>query len=239
MTLSNTIVGSIELDEDSLRDLGLDLEDFPTSANGDPLFIPGNVAWGDGGGILNLGAIGDPVTDELDGIGSGSIIAFNEAKGSLGGGIYNAGSLEISDSEVADNFFGGFGDGGGIYLTLDHPLTGQPVDGPVTAILDTATIRDNRSRRGGGIFVDSGTTLEATNSTFSGNSALGDSIANGGAISNIGTILVTSSTFHDNEAHQNAGALWGNAGASSTLINVTMSGNRANVGGGEGNLQRR
>jgi CSLREA domain-containing protein len=84
---------------------------------------------------------------------------------------------------------------------------------------------------GGGIL--NGGTLTITNSTFSGNKALG-----GGGIENYGTLTVTNSIFSDNSIFRYVGGGIDNTGKL-VVTNSTFSGNMAlngGYGGGIGNL---
>ncbi|MCA9119060.1 MAG: DUF4347 domain-containing protein, partial [Planctomycetales bacterium] len=107
---------------------------------------------------------------------------------------------------------------------------------------------------GGGIRVQSGTSLVATESIISGNVAAGVSgggIANdgtvfldqvrvtgntadeGGGLENVGTALITNSLFDANNATSNGGGIQSKDGTSNlTMFNVTLSGNSASAEGG-------
>jgi hypothetical protein len=102
----------------------------------------------------------------------------------LGGGIYNDGTLTISDSTISGNTDSD-GYGGGIMNDDDGTLT-----------VTDSTVSGNTAvdGYGGGILNDG--TLTVTNSTLAGNTATGV----GGAIDNQGTATVTSSTLWHNEA---------------------------------------
>jgi hypothetical protein len=188
----------------------------------------GNSSWG-GGGIFNAGFLS--ITNGM----------FRENSSSEGGAILNSGTLTITNSTVSDNEAEL---GGGIYHFF----------GKLT--LANTTLKDNRAPlgAGGGIFIDGtfgDTTLEVTNSTLSGNSALGGggisstagivTVTNstfsgnsaamfGGGIHNDGTMTLTHSTVEDNKAMQGGGGIF-NYGMIE-LTNSTISGNMANSGGG-------
>jgi CSLREA domain-containing protein len=136
-----------------------------------------------------------------------------------GGGIFNAGTLKVTNSVIAANSATGLG--GGIYSQ-----TG-------TLTLTNSTFSSNAaSIAGGGIF-DSAS-LTVTNSTFSGNTTPGS----GGGISSSGALTVANTTFSGNTATGFGGAGGGlyKFGAGSPLTanvrNSTFSGNTASVFGG-------
>ena len=124
-----------------------------------------------------------------------------------GGGIYNDGTLTLTNSTVSGNWADY---GGGIYN-----------DGAL--MLTSSTVSDNPARDGGGIYNDG--TLTLTNSTVSGNLAAcapgcpGD----GGGIYNDGTLTLTNSTVSGNGASQGGGIY--NFEGTLTLTNSTVSGN--------------
>ena len=135
-----------------------------------------------------------------------------------GGGIYNQGTLTVSNSTFSGNSTDGpGGGGGGIFNQGTLTVTNSIFSGNSTA--DTGY--------GGGIF-NNGGTLTVTNSTFSGNSTA----ANGGGIFNIGTLTVTNSTFSGNSTGLGGGGgIYNNIGTL-TVTNSTFSGNSAGGGGG-------
>ena len=136
----------------------------------------------------------------------------NSDKASLGGILYNAGTLSLTDCTVSGgrNFYGaGIGNDGTLTLT-DCTFSGN------VGVLS-----------GGGLYNSGTATL--TGCVFSGNSAVGTS-GKGGAIYNLGTLTVTDSTLTDNSAVDSGGAI-ANFGSLS-LTNGTLVGNTAGLGGG-------
>lgn len=118
-----------------------------------------------------------------------------------GGGVYNSGTLTITDSTFSGNNAPGGGYGGGIYNTG-------------SLIIMNSTFSDNDSGwAGGGIF--SSGTLTITNSTFSGNST-----TYGGGIGDDGTLTITNSTFFGNSATLGGGIL--NNSGTATLLNIIV-----------------
>jgi hypothetical protein len=116
------------------------------------LTITGGVTSGDGGGLLNLGAVtlsGDAIVGNAAADGGGvansgtavivgSAIDGNSASDD-GGGIYNSGALGMNFSDVSDNSAGS--DGGGLYNSG-------------TAALVFCTVDDNAASAGGGVYAD-------------------------------------------------------------------------------------
>src|SRR5262245_33604966 len=107
-----------------------------------------------------------------------------------GGGIFNVGTLALSNIIVSDNQDDE--DGGGIFSSGILTLTNSTVTGNTAA--DDA----------GGIFNITGGTMTLTNITVSRNSA-GDG---GGGIRNSGTLTLTNSTVSANSAGQNGGGIY-------------------------------
>jgi CSLREA domain-containing protein len=179
---------------------------------------------GDGGGILNAGAL----------TLSNSVVSGNKVEyPHVGAGIYTTGQLTLANSTVSGNY-SQEGSGGGIYavggtVTLTNSTVsensasvgsgGGIVNKSGTLSVVNSTIRSNSSYDGGGIS-NSGT-LTLTNSTVSGNSVR----YNGGGISNGGTLTLTNSTVSGNSAGDNGGGI--DNGGALTIINSTVSGNIA------------
>ena len=153
----------------------------PGAAN---LFISGNSI----GGVFY---INPGVTVNISGV------TIEQGKGGYpgGGGIYNDGTLSLSDSTVSGNSAGFNNSGGGIYN--DHSasatLTNSTVTGNSTDIygggiyndgtltLTNSTVSLNGTGQvGGGIFNDQSGSATLTNSTVSGNSHGGISNASTG-----------------------------------------------------------
>ncbi len=101
---------------------------------------------------------------------------------SLGGGIYNAGNLTVTNCTLSGNTAGS--SGGGIYFDGTY--------GGTIAVSGCTFSGNNGLTWGGGIgYVGPGGTLTVTNSTFSGNGAA----RGGGIFAQRGTTTITNSTF--------------------------------------------
>ena len=126
--------------------------------------------------------------------------------GGFGGGIFNAGTLTVTDCTIADNSDGGIFSYGA--LTVSN-----------------STIADN----GGGIICLSGT-LTVTNSTIADNSASNV----GGIYSSGGMATVTNCTIDNNEALNFYGGGIDDYGSTMAVTNCTIDNNSAGSNGGGG-----
>jgi hypothetical protein len=151
-----------------------------------------------------------------------------------GGGIFNSGTLTLTDSIVSGNTATAVG--GGI-LSIG------------TLTLTRCTLSTNVAQYGGGLFCQGGTSA-LIDSTFSGNTStfagggidqenpperpstmtltgctlVGNTSEGGGAISSQGTLALTNSTVYGNTASYGGGIA---ISGSLTLTNTTIAGNRA------------
>jgi CSLREA domain-containing protein len=170
-------------------------------------------------------------------------IANGKCSGSDGGGIYNAGTLAMTNSTFSGNRTEWPHRGGGIFNDDDGTLTvtnntfsgnygssGIMNEGALTV---TNSIFSGNSDGG----IKNAGTLTVTNSTFSGNSAdYGGGIANeGGSSTGEGRAVVMNSTFSGNSTMFRGGGIY-NFFGTLTVTNSTFSGNSANEGGGIGNI---
>jgi len=183
--------------------------------------LQGNRSDRDGGGLFSLG------TATL----TNATISGNTS-GAGGGGIGNVGMLGVSGSTISANHAN---DGGAITC-----FTGS------TATIDGSTISGNGADGldlggGGGIFNYRGD-LTVTNTTIDTNTAYGEG---GAGIDSSGTLHVTGSSIHDNQAlwhdpgtlpSDTSPGLGGGillvAGGTATLSSTTIASNAAGVSGG-------
>ena len=131
--------------------------------------------------IFNIGPGGTTVSLSDLTIEGGWLSTVDGSCTYLGGGIYNDGTLTLTDSTVVDNF--ACGGGGGIYSS--HPLT-----------VTDSTFVGNSSNEGGAI--DNQADMTVLSSTFSGNTALnaggGGGIYSGGSPATMASTIVANST---------------------------------------------
>ena len=132
-----------------------------------------------------------------------------------GAGIYNSGTITLTDVEVSNNGYAGTFEGGGIYNRKEATLNG-------------VTLSGNRSDLGGGIHNNQTSTgLSLTNVILSGNTAADA----GGGLHNQADATIVNSTFSLNHANDGGGIA--NIEDTLSMTNVTVSGNTASfVGGG-------
>ena len=173
-----------------------------------------------------------------------STLSNNQAVNLRGGGILNAGRLNIDTTTIANN--SSFGRGGGIYngsfsdLTIQNStisgntasLGGGGISNARQLQINTTTISNNVSfSRGGGIYNDAPSNLTIQGSTVSGNSATvaGGGISNGGQA----TLRVDATTISNNSSAY-GGGIYNSAPATgtTTIQNSTISGNAASSSGG-------
>ncbi len=162
--------------------------------------IRNNVATAFGGGIHNhlTGSVVD----------TNSFIHGNMA--SFGGGVNNAGSLNLTQTWVIGNT--ATKSGGGIYNDAAQTLKDVRINGNVASEEDGGGIRNVGSQ-----------TVKDTE--ISGNSAE----KKGGGISNDGTQLFTNVTISGNSAKEKGGGIYQNGVTNPLSKNLTITNNRAKV----------
>jgi CSLREA domain-containing protein len=170
---------------------GLTISNGTALANLDPL--------GDGGGILNLGAL--TLTN--------SVVSLNSAR-FCGGGICNRGAARVINSRVTSN---------------DSDHSGGGIGNRGTLTIENSTVSDNSSLfYGGGVFNRwTATACSVTNSTVSGNHT-GDS---GGGIFSESQLTLTSSTVSGNRSDGYGGGIADEGTLSVTSATITN--NRADA----------
>jgi outer membrane protein assembly factor BamB len=194
-----------------------------------------NQTTGTGGGLHN-GYTGTVTVTDSEFIGNhtpSSVSAY-------GGGIYNEGTLDVTNSKFSENIAGWGGSGianSGVLMVSDSifsgnstPNAGAGIYNFGAATIDNVIFSANNAHIGGGI--SSSGTLSILNSTFSDNTAA----FIGGGVDAGGLTTIRSSTFINNDVTDEYSwgggiANWGNNN-NLTVSNSTIVGNNAALGGG-------
>jgi hypothetical protein len=147
------------------------------------------------------------VTSGIDVTISGLTITNGIAGGGVGGGIYNGGTLTITNSTLSSN---SSRYGGGIYN--DH----------ATLTLSNCTLSGNSATYFGGVVYNDHATLTLSNCTLSGNSAtyFGGGILNDGD-SGGATLTITNSTLSGNSAGYRGGGIFNTGVRGVATLDIT------------------
>ena len=177
-----------------------------------PNIVAGNALVIDGGEVITVS--GDNSVRVLSVLSEAQLTLENitvaDGYSSTGGGIFNLGTLNITNSTFSAHRAGG--NGGGI------------INGGTLTIANSTFSGNSAGGNGGGIYNSS--TLNIANSIFTGNSATN----HGRAINEYGTLTITDSSFDTNSATNVGGGIY-NYGTL-TIANSTFSSNGADSGGG-------
>lgn len=130
-----------------------------------------------------------------------------------GGGIYNAGTLNVTDSDVYSNTLTGSSIyGGGIYNAGTMTFSG-------------GSISTNEARNDGGGGLANQGMASLTGVMVSGNTTPdsdGDHDGNGAGIYSWGTITLTNCTISHNQAHDYGGGVYNGIGGTATISGTTV-----------------
>ena len=167
-----------------------------------------------GGGILNDGSL------TLDNVAVANCTAYFKS----GGGIYNRGTLLVTDSLITLNFTQGGYVGAGIQ---NEAVSGAAV----LNMQDTEVSRNQSESHGGGVSSFAGQ-VTLTRCTFDRNET-GSGSLNGGALYlAYDEIMINDCTFSDNVADGYGGAIYATYPASFTISGTTFTGNSSGRNGG-------
>ncbi len=228
--------------------------------------IMSNVAAGavsSGGGIFSKGALnvmdGVTISDNTANRAGGGIemragttatignvtMNNNTANTTAGGGGGNGGAIHITGNGNATLTGGSYtnneaaAEGGALWngggtMTVDgSTITDNIANG------GTADTGDNNAQGGGGIFNEGGTVNVENSTVIRNNQAAGNVSSGGGIFTNVGTTLnvIGGVVIADNTANRAGGGIESRAGSTTSLLDMTLEGNTANVtaGGGGGN----
>ncbi|MCH7606475.1 MAG: permease [Chloroflexi bacterium] len=166
------------------------------------------------------------------------VISGNHAGG--GGGIFNGGTLTLTNTAIADNIADA--EGGGIFnggnLSVEGGIfrgnkanSGGGISNWGNVTMTRTTLTGNRSHIGGGAMHNTSVGFfELDSSTISSNRSGGG----GGGIRNMGRLTIANSTVSDNSAQFGAGIQnWNRL----MVVNSTLSGNHAKREGGGINIK--
>ncbi|MCL2538634.1 MAG: autotransporter outer membrane beta-barrel domain-containing protein [Alphaproteobacteria bacterium] len=182
----------------------------------------------------------------------GTTFNANSSTTGYGAGIYNAAALVITDANFTNNIAGNAGaiyNGAGSSLSIVggtfESNTASVFGGAVMAsaasvfTVDGATFTTNHANAtmgyGGAVIVANFVGGQISNSDFNGNTAF-----NGGAIASYSTggyensLFITDSTFENNIAYGNGGAVYTTANATTTINGSSFTSNTANATSGFG-----
>jgi hypothetical protein len=206
--------------------------------------IYSNTAQNEGGAIKN--------TSGMVNINNSQLLdnkAMSCSLNTKGGGIWNSGTLTVTQSTIADSYAV---NGGGIYNTGTLILADTTFDSNTanctsigngggilndgqTTITGSRFIGNNGGSYGGGLHNGSYSYMTIIDSSFNQNQAWG-----GGGISNAGTLTLTTSTIYTNTAKYGGGIANGISGGTPNILiltNVTISDNTNTETSGGGGLQ--
>jgi Domain of unknown function DUF11 len=139
-----------------------------------------------------------------------------------GGGIYSSAALTLERVRLADN-------------TADANGGGLATSGAVSVTISNSILEDNSAVQAGGGLLNAGTTMTIDRSSISNNQTTSDPNGNAGGIwHSTGTLNVTNSTLHFNQANFGGGAVATSGGSTATFTNVTFEGNQADADGDGG-----
>ena len=189
----------------------------PTSGSGATL---ANLVTVDGGGASNNSSVFTVNTSPETGA---SIANLNITDGfgtsGAGGGIYNSGSLTLTNANITGNAVTSAGQagGGGIFNGVSLTVIGSTISGN--------SVNSTGGQAGGGAIANSvGATVSLTNSTLTGNTVTaGGNGVGGGIVNNGGQVTLTNSTISGNTTDGAAGGIFNSPGRS-TLANTIVSG---------------
>ncbi|GMV24577.1 MAG: hypothetical protein AMXMBFR58_06080 [Phycisphaerae bacterium] len=244
---------------------GNDTITFASGLNGGTITLGGTQLYVDGD-VTITGPGASLLT--VSGNGASRVFLFNSGTSSLsgltvtrgfhissdagvGGGIYNAATLTVSNSIIANNAvsnssFAG-SSGGGIYNTdgatlniLNSTISGNTamtiasggggISSSGTLSISNSTISGNSAGQGGGGISSTGT-LTMTNSTVSNNTAGSVMGGGGGGISGIGTITISNSTIANNSGAFDGGGIRVSSGTA-TIKSTIIAGNTLSLTSG-------
>ncbi len=189
-----------------------------------------NAAGGSGGGIhiADSAAGTSSITNSLftDNCARASGSCFVAVAANANGGAILAGDdLVIDGSTFEGNQ--SFGDGGAIATDGTAAVSIQK-----SVFSNNQALTGDTAGSGGALNIAGGTQVTIGLSAFVNSVGANHANDNGGGIFNGGTLNLTNATVSGSTALSNGGAIFGTGGSTTTLTNVTIVGNDADTGGG-------
>jgi hypothetical protein len=194
-----------------------------STTNTDPIVISG-------GGVSRVFNINSGKTASISGL------TISNGNGSIGGGIYNQGTLTLTTVTVSGNSTNGTN-------TIGGGIANGTTSGTSILTITNSTISGNSANggnnSGGGIVNSTGggtATLTIINSTISGNSANSSASAGGGiynsAAGGAATVTITNSTITGNTVNGSGGgiSISGSGTLTTKLSNTIVAGNTKSNG---------
>ncbi len=161
-------------------------------------------------------------------VGSGATVTLRNVRiengkasavglGTLGGGLYSAGTLTVERSVFSGNTAttnGGLG--AGIFINRGDTTISE------------STFTGNSGSMGAAVY-NYQAVVNLSANTFAGNTG---TYGGGAVLSENATVTLTNNTFSSNQAPSSSGGAYYQIGGSSVLTNNTLTGNSAGIGGG-------
>ncbi len=154
----------------------------------------------------------------------------------IGAGIFNGGTLTLTQCTISGNeghaYGGGLSNYGTLYLNQSSVTGNTTTDfggglfNNGVATVSASTFSANIAVAGGGIQNGNSATLSVDTSTISGNTATGSI---GGGIGNSHVLIVSNSTISANHASTNGGGIWNNSAGVANFYNTTIAYNEADA----------
>ncbi|TYQ23380.1 DUF4347 domain-containing protein [Pseudanabaena sp. UWO311] len=162
-----------------------------------------------------IGSLRDAIATANGTAGVGDNIAFSPTVTSI---LLTTGELNITDNLTING-------GGSVTVSGNIPSRIFNIGNNSTVNIDGLIISNGSVNGfGGGILVNTGSTLNLSNSTLSNNLASGGGLNGGGAIYNNGTTTISNSNFTNNSSDNYGASIYNVAGVLN-IINSTFSGN--------------
>ena len=232
---------------------------FDPLLSGQTITLSGNSLWIDSKLTINTAGLSGGLT--IDGDGNSSVFSVVAPKEDLvqlsgitiiggsatkGGGIFNTGTLSISDATISDN--SASDSGGGIHnlgvLSIDNTtVSNNTADGAgggidsfgESLVLDDSIVEGNYAARGGGgVYVNSPSAIDTSFSSRDSeflNNSVGTSYSGGGLYLNVDEAVLVGIRVEGNTA-RSGGAIYSRSDSVSLTDSVIAANSASSFGGG-------